>query len=128
MQDAELYAETGESPVRRFEEELAATAASTSSAIPADYPHTFRLQDILREWNPDDVFIPASYGKYASLRKFDYQVCGPLPTCLLSHRAQPPWLLFILHDRAVVCCGRGGCFGARIGVVVVPMWGCAWCV
>jgi hypothetical protein len=44
--------------------------------IGGGYPATYPLADILSDWNPDVLTIPRTYGKYQSLRIFDYQVKG----------------------------------------------------
>ncbi len=59
-----------------MESELDAVKPEAGLAIPQDYPKAFPLQSILREWNPDDVRIPAHYPKYNSLKYFDFQVCA----------------------------------------------------
>jgi hypothetical protein len=53
---------------------LASTGVSKGPGVPADYPQHYLLQDILKEWNPDDVIVPKSYGKFTSLKQFDFQV------------------------------------------------------
>jgi hypothetical protein len=50
-----------------------AVDTGTGAEIEA-YPRLFSLADILTEWNPDDVNIPADYSKHNTLRYFDYSV------------------------------------------------------
>jgi len=40
--------------------------------IGGGYPYGYPLVDILRDWNADVVSLPASYGRYQSMRVFDY--------------------------------------------------------
>lgn len=65
----------------------AAAAVVTTRSVPPDadvsdvrmlplgggYPQLFPLTEILGYWNPDIVTPPAAYGKYSSLRVFDYE-------------------------------------------------------
>ncbi|CAE7404149.1 hif1an [Symbiodinium sp. KB8] len=39
---------------------------------PPGYPQSFPLVDMLRDWDADDVWVPKNYGKYASLKTFDF--------------------------------------------------------
>jgi hypothetical protein len=74
-----MQAEDAEAAVQELQKGLDAAGATSQGVtvdIPAGYPQGFPLQNILREWNPDDVRIPAHYpSKYNSLRYFDFQVC-----------------------------------------------------
>lgn len=64
-------AEDAEAAVQELQKGLDAAGATSQGVtvdIPAGYPQGFPLQNILREWNPDDVRIPAHYpSKYNSL-------------------------------------------------------------
>jgi hypothetical protein len=41
--------------------------------IGGGYPQTYPMADILEDWNADIVTIPSHYGRYSSLRVFDYE-------------------------------------------------------
>lgn len=40
--------------------------------IGGGYPATYPLGEILSDWNPDVTTLPAHYGRYSSMRTFDY--------------------------------------------------------
>jgi hypothetical protein len=50
------------------------TAPAGSASPPPGYPRMFSLEDVLTHWNPDSVVVPSSYGRFSSLRVFDYEV------------------------------------------------------
>ena len=74
--EAEAAAAAGAGTSRMVASAIDNTIAdvSPSTAIAAEYPQHFPLQDILKAWNPDDVFIPKSYPQYNSLKYFDFRV------------------------------------------------------
>ena len=67
--------------------------AAVDAEIEPDYPKSFLLQDILTYWNPDVVDIPADYGKYSSLKRFDYAT--DLDIALKYRDAELP---FVIHN------------------------------
>ena len=56
----------------------------------ADYPKTYAMETILRNWNPDDATIPNIH--YDSICRFDYQL--ERDTAAAYRRAEVPFIVY----------------------------------
>ena len=59
----------------------------------AGYPAQYPLSDILTDWNPDVTSVPAHYGRYSSLRVFDYSNPTELAEAEVYRRAEVPFII-----------------------------------
>lgn len=79
--------------VRRVPFTGAIPAPSATLALGHGYPALFPLADILTYWSADIVSVPPDYGRYSSLRVFDWRVPAERAEAEVYRRAEVPFVV-----------------------------------